>query len=122
LQRSLAQQAWRRSPISPGNGNSVLHLVADVSGVPGGSVAASYYVRNMAPNEVGTLTAEGNLTDASQVFEQYRDALGVCAAEGFLKWHSRSNGHAYHVRRGTDSKDDLKAANQVEMCASQCRI
>lgn len=48
--------------------------------------------------------------------------LGGYAAEGFLKWHSLCSVHAGHVWRGTDPKDDRKAANQVEMRASQCRI
>lgn len=48
--------------------------------------------------------------------------LGVCAADGFLKSHSLYSVHVGHVWRGTEPKDDRKAANQVEMCASQCRI
>lgn len=48
--------------------------------------------------------------------------LGVCAADGFLKRYSLCNVHAGHVWRGTDPKDDLKAASQVEMRPSQCRI
>ena len=65
--------------------------------------------------DLSTDTANHQLTDEIS-------GLGVCAAEGFLKWHSLCCVHADHVWRGPEPKDDLKAANQVEMCPSQCRI
>jgi multidrug efflux pump subunit AcrB len=72
---------------------------------------------NAATVPIPQLALSGKNLSEQNLFD-----LGVCAAEGFLKSHSLYSVHAGYVWRGTDPKDDRKAANQVEMCASQCRI